>query len=176
MKHRVNNASNRARMGKGLIAMTALLACQGLWAQVPDDGYELSYVANAAHGDLIADGRYRLAIHLLSGGGHDPLARMTNLCVARTMLGEFSKARRDCNRAVQLSEEAALAAAEDERQNSYGNWATALSNRGVMRAIRELDGAEEDFLQAIELQAFPDTATRNLARFNRAEHPELAAK
>lgn len=167
MNNRNGNTSYRTRTSGALIGLLAGLLCQSLWAQGPDADYELSYFANAAHGELIADGRYRLAIHFLSGGGHDPIAKMTNRCVARTLLGEFQKARRDCNRAVELSEQAATEAAEKDEQELYRRWASALSNRGVLRAIREQRGAEEDFLQASEIRSA--TATRNLARFTQVD-------
>jgi Flp pilus assembly protein TadD len=156
--------------------MTALLAGQPAWADDHAANFEMSFVASQAHGDLIAEGRYRLAIHLLGGNGHNPVAAMTNLCVAHTMIGQYVDARRACNRAVELSAEAALTAPESAHDEPFKNWVVALSNRGVLRAIRHQAGAEEDFRQAVALDHYSDTAARNLARYRDEDFERMAAR
>ena len=176
MNKRIRQASYFTRTTSALITLTAILGFQNLWAAEPEPGYEMSFVSNQAHGDLMEDGRYRLVIQLLSSNAHDPIATMTNRCVARTMIGERRHARRDCNRAVELSEEAVRSASESERDGQLKNLAVALSNRGVLRAIRNQNGAEEDFTRAIGLQVYPVTASRNLARLNRGAEERLVVQ
>jgi hypothetical protein len=162
--------------GAAVIAFTLLFMCPNLWAANPGGGYEMSFVKTQAHGDLMTQGRYRLVIYLLAGKAHGEIAAHTNLCVARTMIGEYPKARRNCNRAVELTEQAAKAAPASQRDEYVKNRVVALSNRGVLRAIRNQQGAEEDFRQAMELRVYSDTATRNFARLNNQKHRELAAQ
>ena len=175
MKTRELNRNQNCKTAAFIFALIACFTCSVAWAENAIEGYELSFVSSQAHGDLIDNGRYRLAIHLLDSNTSEPLAAATNLCVAHTLIGSFRDARRHCNRAVELSEEAAKAAPENEREENYKNWVVALSNRGVLRAIRDQEGAEEDFRQATELRVYSDTAARNLARFSGTEHPEIAA-
>ena len=176
MENRDDYTKRHVMRGAALIASILLYTCPNLWADNPAGGYEMSFVESRAHGDLMAQGRYRLAIYLLAGKVHDPIAAHTNLCVAHTMIGEYVKARRHCNRAVDMSEQAAISTPESQRDQNFQNWVVALSNRGVLRAIRNQEGAEDDFRQAIELRVYSDTAARNLARLNQKEGRELAAQ
>jgi hypothetical protein len=176
MNKAIRHNAHLAGLATALLALTATFGIQSLWAAEPEPGYEMSYVSSQAHGDLMDEGRYRLVIHLLSGGDHDPVARMINRCVARTMIGDFRHARRDCTRAVELSEDAARAALESESDEHARTLAIALSNRGVLRAIRNQEGAGEDFTRAIGLQVHPETATRNLARLNKFGEEQLAGE
>lgn len=166
MIHLDNSTKRRGLIGVIVAALAAIALCQSLWADEPAVGYEMSYVANQAHGNHVAKGRYQRVIDGLAGTAHDPIAKYLNLCVAQTMASRYPDARRSCNRAVELSEEAARSAPADLRDEQHANWAVALSNRGVLRAIRGQQGAEDDFRQAIDLQAQSDVAARNLARLN----------
>lgn len=156
----------RYRFGLITAALAALAPCPSLWADQVAVEYEMTYVANQAEGNLVADGRYQRAIDRLAANPDDPVVNSLNLCVAQTLAGRHRDARRSCNRAVDLSEQAARSAPADRRDEHHRTWAIALSNRGVLRAIRGQQGAEDDFRLAIELQAQPEIAARNLARFN----------
>lgn len=175
MKTQSRLTSYGARTAAVLFLLVAIPGCPNLWAGEVNPGYEMSFVANMAHGDLLEDGRYGLVIYLLSNKSHNSIATMINRCVARTMAGEYIKARHDCNRAVELTDEAARTAPEGERQEHDKRLAVALSNRGVLRAIRDQNGSEEDFTRAIALEVYSDTATRNLARFHQGDAAAVAA-
>jgi hypothetical protein len=166
MIHLDNITRKQGFIGVIVAAMTATALCQPLWADETAGGYEMSYIANQAHGNHVAEGRYQRVIDGLAGTSHDPIVKYLNLCVAQTMASRYPDARRSCNRAVELSEGAARSAPDDLRDEHHANWAVALSNRGVLRAIRGQQGAEDDFRQAIELQAQSEVAGRNLARLN----------
>ena len=166
----------RNKILPGMVALATMFISQTLCAQKSADNYEMSFVANKAHGDLLEKGRYGMAIQLLSGKTGNPLATSINLCVAEVMAGKFRDARRDCTRAVKLGERAANTAMESNRDELYKNWVVALSNRGVLRAIRNQSGAEEDFRHAIELRIYADTASRNMARFNSKVGREVVSR
>jgi hypothetical protein len=166
MIHLDTITKRHGRIGVIVAALAAIALCQSLWADETVVGYEMSYVANQAHGNHVAEGRYQRVIDGLAGASHDPFAKYLNLCVAQTMASRYPDARRSCNRAVELSEGAARSAPADLRDEHHANWAMALSNRGVLRAIRGQQGAEDDFRLAIELQVQSDVAARNLARLN----------
>jgi hypothetical protein len=168
-------ASYGVRTAAILLLMIAVPGFTNLWAAETQSGYEMSFVSNMAHGDLLEEGRYGLVVYLLSSKAHNPIATMINRCVARTMAGEYVRARRDCNRAVELTEQAVLTAPENERQEHYKRLVVALSNRGVLRAIREQNGSEDDFVRAIALEVYSETAARNLARLHGEDVAELAA-
>jgi hypothetical protein len=156
-------------------ALAATALCQSLWADETAAGYEMSYIADQARGSLVANGLYQRAIDGLAGGSHDPLAKYLNLCVAQVMAGQHRGARRSCNRAVDLSEQAARTAPANLSHEHQRNLAAALSNRGVLRAIRGQEGAEDDFRRAIESPVQLEVAARNLDRFNGTNEGALAA-
>jgi Tfp pilus assembly protein PilF len=166
MIHLDNSTKRRGLIGVIVANLTAIALCQSLWADEPAADYEMSYIANQAQGSLVAKGRYQRAIDGLAGASDDPLAKYLNLCVAQVMAGQNRNARRSCNRAVDLSEQAARSAPADLREEHYRKLAIALSNRGVLRAIRGQQGAEDDFRQAIQSPVQSNIAARNLARFN----------
>ena len=153
-----------------LLALAAVALSQSAWSAPPIEvRFAMSFVGNAAHGELIRQGRYEQAARLLGDTAEESIAVKINLCVARVMGGQHFRARLDCHRAVKMAEAEALAATEGERDAQNRNWATALSNRGVRRALRRQYGAEQDFQQALELDADSSVAVRNLAQLNGAD-------
>ena len=122
------------------------------------EGFALTAVVDRAHGDLIMAGRYELA-----EARNRPADRFvkrpetvtpfsydatTNLCVARTLLGEDAEGI--CSAAVRAAQ-AAHDAGRRGRDTRH-HLAAALSNRGVVRALAGDDaGARADFARAAAL-------------------------
>lgn len=175
MIHLDNITKKHGVIGVIVATLAATALCQSLWADETAGGYEMSYIANQARGSLVTNGLYQRAIDGLAGGSHDPFAKYLNLCVAQVMAGQHRGARRSCNRAVDISEQAAGSAPASLRDEQQRKLAVALSNRGVLRAIRGQQGAEDDFRRAIESPVQLDVAARNLDRFNGTNEDALAA-
>lgn len=158
-----------------LVVLAALALSPSAWSASPIEvRYAMSFVGNAAHGELIRQGRYEQAARLLGDSVEESIAVKINLCVARVMAAQHFRARLDCYEAVKMAETQALAATEEERDALNRNLATALTNRGVRRALRHEHGAEQDFEQALELDADSNAAVRNLAELNGDDDYSLA--
>jgi hypothetical protein len=84
-----------------------------------------------------------------------------NLCVAHTKLGDFTQAAVHCDEAVKLGKLAARIT-----MNGAGgkrDYATALTNRGVLKALSEQHAdAIADFDRAISFKIGADAARKNL--------------
>ena len=138
-------AFHQRRIFTALAVLTLVFLSQATWAgePCPLSGYSMSYIANEAHGDLIADNRLVRAIERLSNGA-DPkaFATKTNLCVARTMAGQLSRAGYACRRALEMATEEMEAANATNRHDAAGHMAIASINLGVAttRARRSTSG------------------------------------
>ena len=128
----------------------------------------MSYIATEAHGDLIAENRLVRAIERLSNGA-DPtaFATKTNLCVARIMVGQLSRAGYPCRRALEMATEEMQAADESNRHDAAGHLAIASINLGVLTAMGgNHEGAEIYFRQAMQQGVYNNTAFRNLSHLH----------
>ena len=169
---------HRAQITATLVAVTLVSFAQGALAgdPCPLSGYSMSYIAHEAHGDLIADNRLARAIERLSNGA-DPKAfeTKTNLCVARTMAGQLSRAGYACKRALEMAAEEMQAADESNRHDAAGRLAIASINLGVLTAMRgDHEGAEIHFRQAMQQGVYNNTAFRNLSHLH-FDDPEAIA-
>ncbi len=170
------NSIHNARTIRRIIAAAALgIASLAAHADGRDQGFEMKAVTDRNHGDLVMAGQYNVAISrnrtwaqaIRENTDPDrvfPFAVANNLCVAYTMGGKRDEAGVYCDAA----ERAARVRAELETPNvdsDTANWATALSNRGVLRALGgDEDGARADFRQALALDTRDVTVTANLGR------------
>jgi tetratricopeptide (TPR) repeat protein len=159
--------STISRLSTFLFALAAVAGFQTTWAQSDPASYQMSVVLDRANGDLVARGNYDKAIVTINRESHwFPFATATNLCVAHTMVGQFKHAQHYCDEAVELAEKAALKGRSKNR-DYIGEWATAFSNRGVLRArMGDYDGAADDFRLAIEKQSQAEFPAHNLAVLN----------
>ena len=117
-----------------------LLLCSGLFAastQAADTPQlELSAWLDEPGGSLIASGDYleaasSIELRLRSARPLDKVIAYNNLCVAKTMLGEFDAAESACNAAVTRARSYERSLRFRDRSAS----AKALSNRGVLNVL-----------------------------------------
>jgi tetratricopeptide (TPR) repeat protein len=165
-------------LARGII--TVLIALPALTVQAASaDGieqrYQMSAVANRDHGDDVLAGRYQKAILLnrtyakliLRNSDPErvfPYPVSTNLCVAHTKIGKLDEAEAYCDAAVKAAE---IGAESGHRKDIdyQDEWATALSNRGVLRALSgDEAGARADFASAMLLNSEWKVPAANLAR------------
>lgn len=166
-----------AAPAKALCMLSLALACAPAWSGSKEPKYTMTLFADEAQGTRILDGNYEQAIRKISAKTSDKSRFQieTNLCVAYTKSGDLDAAEAAC--------EAAVVAAEDHRVSKRHSqfdtaryaahkrsMAIALSNRGVLRAVRgDLDSARQDFDAAIDLRARISAPRTNLERLSMAE-------
>lgn len=160
--------SFKARIGMGaaglLLAVSTHLANAD--TQQP---YVMTVIADKAEGRKVIAGDYAEAIAEITAPEarqRNSFAVSNNLCVAYTKANDLSSAGQACADALRASRTVANAWYESDRKR--GDRALALSNRGVIRAIRgDLDGARSDFERAVRLNDSLTAAADNLARLER---------
>ena len=157
MNHRAAN-----HVAFAVLACAGFVAVSGSASAEDNKGaYRMAVIVDAAEGKAVRKGEYDQAIARLTEAKHYPrndrFARSTNLCVAYTKTGELEKAEVACERAVMLHAE--------NRIESERNHALALSNRGVLRAVKgDVELARADFEAATEIYRFVRFTKDNLAR------------
>lgn len=157
-----------------LITLPAL-AGQAARADGIEQGYQMSAVANRVHGDDVLAGRYEKSIILnrayarrISRNNDPervfPYPVSTNLCVAHTMIGKLDEAEAYCEAAVKAAK-IGVESGQRKDIDYRDEWATALSNRGVLRALSgDEAGAREDFASALSVNSEWKVPAANLAR------------
>ncbi len=156
MKHKLAN-----HMAFAVLAGAALAVTSGSATAEEEMGaYSMAVVVDAAQGRAVHNGKYEKAIARLTESKRrhrDQFARHTNLCVAYTKTGNLEKAETACQEAVTLY--------EDNKIGTERNHAVALSNRGVLHAVKgDVELARADFEAATELYRFVRITRDNLAR------------
>ncbi len=157
MKHKVAN-----HMAFAVLACAGLVAMSGSATAADNKGaYSMAVIIDAAEGKAVRKGKYDQAIARLTEEKryrrNERFARSTNLCVAYTKTGELEKAEFACEQAVMLH--------ADNSVDSERNHALALSNRGVLRAVKgDVELARADFEAATEIYRFVRFTKDNLAR------------
>ena len=153
-----------------LLTTTVVFPLQGSADGEQQIQYEMVVVRNHALGNLVSNGKYQLAVNRITGRrNYEPYATATNLCAALTMLGKFAQAEPRCEEAIKLANKRPVPAPKGWKgiNQSATQRAIAYSNRGVMRILRgNVNGAEEDFLTAIERKANLRAPAQNLAKVN----------
>jgi Flp pilus assembly protein TadD len=146
-----------------LVGLAANCALSG--ARAGETSFELNYYANSPGGTEIAAHDYAGAISAAkawtAGDPTTALISSTNLCVAYTKTGSFKEASKACDAAVALArgfDAPARGVASDSPSSR------ALSNRGVLRALRgDTAGALSDLRAAGKGPGSSQAPIRNLA-------------
>lgn len=150
----------------GLVTLTLVLGCHDALAESPAS-YRLAAISDEAYGHAVVAGDYDEAIARLQSKAERRLPGFSvhnNLCVALVASGRLTAAAEACDQAVKngyrlvkLNRDAPLHLRRD--------YAMALSNRGVLRALDgALDQARTDFEKAVRQRARLDEPSENLAR------------
>lgn len=167
------------------IFLSAALTAGLLLAPEPgiaEQAYEMKVYANSPGGRQVLDENYASAIKAAKRkagkGGETGIAANLTLCAALTKTGQLEDAEIACTKAVTLAERRKVNRplplyGYDTRQQDF---ATALSNRGVLRAVSgDPDGAARDFRDAAKVaRTAAEVSRRNLA-FLEASVPEKVA-
>ncbi|MDJ0699386.1 MAG: hypothetical protein QNJ07_05975 [Woeseiaceae bacterium] len=157
MKHGVASQIRYAVLAfAGLVVMSGSAS-----AEDNKSAYSMAVIIDAAEGRDVRKGKYEQAIAKLTEAKRnrtdDEFARSTNLCVAYTKTGELEKAEIACDQAVMLY--------ADNRFEPERYRALALSNRGVLRAVKgDVELARADFEAATEIYRLGRFTKDNLAR------------
>lgn len=145
-----------ALFGAGAVAANMLAAPVEAHEPAHEPGasrYQMAAVIDRARGDAVLAGDYGKAIEDLDSQSGKRFEASTNLCVAYTMIGDLENAGSECATALELSEKSA----------ARRDIAIALSNLGVVKAVRgDLSGARRDFNRALEINAYLRQASDNL--------------
>lgn len=165
---------------KGSIASLVALACAyGVSANaIAKEAFEMSSYSNWAGGAHIDAGDYPGAVAAASRRSMTSevtsvLGAATNLCVAYTVSRELTLARKACDKAVSMAKR--VDDSEWARLPSESATASALSNRGVLRALSgDSVGAASDFRAAIRLSSSNALPSRNLAYLESSPTHRLA--
>lgn len=157
---------------KLLCGLSLAFACVPAWSDSSDPKYTMTVFTETAHGTKVVAGKYEQAIDNITrkSGKVDDFYKGTNLCVAYAKAGELELAEEACDAAVAAASKAkmrrsgnALASTMHHARNV--NLAVALSNRGVLYAVRgDTDRAREEFDAALAVNSQLTAAKVNLAR------------
>lgn len=144
-------------IAKVLCALSLTVACAPAWSDVNKPKFEMAVYSDAPQGMKILNGKYDQAIAKINSksSSTDQLHVKTNLCVAYMKAGDVDAAETVCEEAV-----VAAKSLNNVRTSSFIGQsaakvrarylAVALSNRGVVKAIRgDLEEAKEDFDAAL---------------------------
>lgn len=174
----------RPALAAAIANIICLCASATLHAEELGQVYTLTAIEDLSFGEEVVAGNYETAIEGILGslksnpGGFEA---QTNLCVAYTHSGEFSKAYESCDaaltaleRRIRRSKVSGFTPFQSRRvQEKY--LALALSNRGVLRAVSgKPDLARKDLIRASGLKFGLDVADANLAKLRAAEQLDEA--
>ena len=153
---------------KTLSVFSALAASAWMFgARADETSFELRYYANYPGGNELAAHDYAAAIAVASWAerADDPFTALigsTNLCVAYAMTGALKRATKSCDAAVTLARQ--LDSPASRKLTPDDATSRALSNRGVLRALRgDALGAATDLHAAAKAVASSRLLARNLA-------------
>jgi len=149
---------------KGLLSCAAFAALVTFPARA-DASFELASYLDAPGGAQIAAGDYAAAVTAIPRKAGDATASLiaaTNLCVALTMQRQLDTAAKPCDASVSLARRIEQRSLRELRSPEL--MSRALSNRGVLRALRgDALGAASDFKAAAKQADRWDAPSRNLA-------------
>lgn len=153
-------------------AVSALAFSVSGGAEEIQSAYTMTAITNASYGGKVASGEYEYAIEKITAAGFnkkDSFESAVNLCVAYTKTGALESAEQSCDVAIARIRDRMSAGSAFLLSYMPGfaaqerDLAVALSNRGVLRAVRgETELARQDFSEAVELGTSLDAPRINL--------------
>jgi Flp pilus assembly protein TadD len=160
---------------KGTLAVLTL-ALTATFPVRADASFELASYVDGPGGAQIAAGDYAAAVAAIPRRTPDmttSLVAATNLCVALTKEGRLDVAVAACDEAVALADRLESKSMREIAPRSLTPH--ALSNRGVLRALRgDAPGAASDFKAAARGAARWDVPSRNLVSLEAAPKNRVA--
>ena len=140
--------------------------------QSNDPRYTMTVIRDVAQGTSVVKGDYEKAVARITGRrvALNPFAGFTNLCVAYAKIGKIDEADDACDTALAIVRDpnwehrsGVMTGYGERTRRKY--LALALSNRGVLHAIRgDESAAEQSFDEAIKLDQRNTAPRVNLAR------------
>jgi tetratricopeptide (TPR) repeat protein len=157
---------------KVLCALSLSVACAPAWSDDVQPKFEMAVYSDAPQGMKILNGKYDQAIEKINTASSSAyrLHVQTNLCVAYVKAGDIDAAESVCEEAVVAAKSLNVVRASSFIGQSSAKvraryLAVALSNRGVVKAVRgELQAAKEDFDAALAQRSGISTVETNIAR------------
>ena len=156
----------------GFALILSLLGSQFAVAGAPADNYKMIALVDQAYGKMIVAGDYQKAIEKLSIGGSrgTSFSAHNNLCIAYMKEKNIEQAEAECNKAIALRENvntALNAYMDTHNRNKARDKAIALSNRGVLHAIKgDRQSALQDFEASVQIYDRLSDVRENLALIN----------
>jgi tetratricopeptide (TPR) repeat protein len=146
-------------------AFSALAISVSAGAEEQELPYTMTAITDASFGNKVMAGQYEQAIQYITAPNYHRKASFeakTNLCVAYTKTGAIGQAEESCSAAI-----ADIRNDHFRQERSRSDLALALSNRGVLRAVKgENELARQDFADAVALDSGLKAPSTNLARFD----------
>lgn len=157
-------------IAKVVCALSLTVACAPAWSDVDKPKFEMAVFSDAPQGNRILKGKYDQAITKIKtrSSSTDDLHVQTNLCVAYVKAGEIDAAEKACDEAVLAAESLGKVRASSfvgatPAKSRARMLAIALSNRGVVRAVRgDLEAAKQDFNAALAQRSGVSTVATNI--------------
>jgi len=147
----------------GKVFLFGTVAAFGQVAQAGEapSAYVMTVISDQAQGGQLVQGAYGEAIeNLTAAKKRYRFAENNNLCVAYTKTNQLPEAERACSAALKSSKPL-FGLYDVPRKTDY---AVALSNRGVIRAVTgDIERARQDFQAAIKANRSLSAAAENLA-------------
>ena len=162
---------------KVLCALSFAVACAPAWSDVNKPKFEMAVFSDAPQGIKILNGKYDQAIAKINrkSSSTDSLLVQTNLCVAYVKAGNIDAAETACEEAVVFAKSLSKAPSssfigEPSSRVRARYLAVALSNRGVVKAVRgDLDAAREDFDAALAQSSRVSSIETNIEQLEIAD-------
>jgi tetratricopeptide (TPR) repeat protein len=164
-------------IAKVLCALSLAVTCAPAWSDDNRPKFEMAVYSDAPQGMKILSGKYDQAIAKINtkSSSADHLHVKTNLCVAYIKAGDVDAAETVCEEAV-----VAAKSLNNVRTSSFIGQsaakararylAIALSNRGVVKAVRgEFEAAKEDFDAALAQRSGISSIETNIERLQIAD-------
>ena len=175
----MNNQKHIDRIGstaRVVCALSLVAACAPAWSDTGKSGYEMAFFSDSDQGPKIENGKYEQAIQKINTKTASGVAlhAKTNLCVAYTKSGDIEAAEIACEEAVVAAKSfrkvrRSRHAAETPAQMRARYLAIALSNRGVLKAVKgDLDAARADFDAALAQEARFSSVRANIEKLDNA--------
>lgn len=131
-------------------------------AEGGSSAFVMTVIEDQAQGDRVVQGDYESAIAgIVARKNSGGFSASNNLCVAYTKTRKLSEAEQACEKALRKSKTASGLRYDLAREKDY---AVALSNRGVVRALLgDTEGARQDFERAAKVTDVVTAPAENLA-------------
>lgn len=168
--YKLESHEKTSTIAKVLFALSLSVACAPAWSDDSRPKFEMAVYSDAPQGMKILSGKYDQAISKINTkpSSADRVHVKTNLCVAYVKAGNIDAADTACEEAVVAAESMNKVRTSSFIGQSSAKvraryLAVALSNRGVVKAVRgDLEAAKLDFGAALAQRSGVSSVETNI--------------